>query len=72
MTHISNPTPTRRGTRAGLALIFAVIVSMAALAFALVAVHDARVARAPADARLLQAPKVPGERPQARPTEFWA
>ena len=72
MAHTRNPAPPRRGTLAGLALVFAVIVSMAALVFALVAIHDARVDRAPADARLLQAPKVPGERPQARPTEFWA
>lgn len=72
MAHPINPTPPKRGTLAGLALVFAVIVSMAALAFALMALNDARVVRGTDDARILQQRKVPGERPQARPTEFWA
>ena len=55
-----------------LVMVYVAIVSTAALAFSLMAVHDARVARAPADARLLQGPKVPGERPQVRPKEWWA
>lgn len=55
-----------------MALIYVAIVSTAALVFSLMALNDARIARAPADARLLQAPKVPGERQLARPKEWWA
>ncbi|KGJ23733.1 hypothetical protein [Paracoccus sanguinis] len=55
-----------------MALIYVAIVSTAALAFSLMALIDARVARAPADARLLQAPNAPGERPLERPKEWWA
>lgn len=72
MAHISNPPPPRRGTMAGLALVFAVIVSMAALAFALMALNDARVARQTYEGAALNKHPAAPARLQARPKQFWA
>lgn len=72
MTHPRDPAQPRRGTLAGLALVFAVILSGAALAFSLMALHEARVARASDELPVIQLRQTPDERPLIRPKEVWA